>query len=758
MTASVTPASERALVRHSLAALKDLASTLGSYVPDGGNSHEEWVRRIAAVWNEPAAAVRLAGGLSEDSGALMAVMAWGPLDKPIESIDLATISRLCGCDTNDSLTAPVAFGAIVPVWSTSENDTLALSVRKKLVEEGACEEVALTLWPTLADRLPAPRPVLAGDEPPGPSGVRAVAPSDMAEWAARLIGLWQFATLAPLRRTQSGALHKKDRDALLREPIMAEPPPAWPGGQHNWSNWLVDAFIPCAVALGILIEDTEGYRPASPDWWAEESVHLQERFARLACRTLDASAAVMFGAEAPPAELARLIPWLPSILLSDLAARPTGEWVDLEGYLERFADRVVRAADVSTEGPVSAVAEPEDSARPRSRRKDAVVRIRTAQSAIADALRYWLTGPANLAGLVQIGVDPSDAPAVAATDQARFLTDHGSPPPSAPAADKALLLQPNLEGILYRQALTGPNLPRIAKLLRIAGIGSVLPVKLDETWSRRMFGAGFAREDAEAQLAALSAVPLARSVQETFRTWAGKADRIRVHGAATLLEPIATDDTEALLQLAESRGLSSWPIGDRLLVIEDQDRIPFDALRLVAQQDQCQKAVVCVRPIEDGTRLEVDMTKSDIALEPELARFACPIANDSAETSPWSAPSRLYRIDRESLTAARRAGVTEAWLRRFFERRTGDAVPSTVRLLWACAGEIADNGQEPSLRSSRVCVIKTDSAELLDGLTGLSVTSALIGERLGPRAAEVSEDALPELLEIARDLGIRLCD
>ena len=42
-----------ALSRHSTAALKDLAGTLGSYIPDGGTSHEDWVSRISQVWADP---------------------------------------------------------------------------------------------------------------------------------------------------------------------------------------------------------------------------------------------------------------------------------------------------------------------------------------------------------------------------------------------------------------------------------------------------------------------------------------------------------------------------------------------------------------------------------------------------------------------------------------------------------------------------------------------------------------------------------
>ncbi len=754
MTDSVTSAAEIALARHSPASLRDLATTLGSYVPPGGNSHEEWVRRVASVWNEPASAMRLAGGLSEPTRNLLSLLAWGPLDEPVAAHDLARIARSFGYEPAETIAAAVAFGAIVPTALNAES--LPLATRKKLAESGECENVGFVLWPALADRLPAPEVNLTGGRHVAPEPVRPSTPADMAEWAVRLTALWQSAMISPLRRTQSGGLHKKDRDLLLRDPVLAEAPADWPGGAAGWANWSVEKLLPIAVRLGLLTEETDSIRPVPVAGWADESIHLQERFSRAVTASLSAPHLAPDETETPE-ELIGPAPWLPVLLLTDLALRPTGEWACLELLLDDFSAHFA-GPDRASENAISV--DDIDSndtviVRTRSRKKIEPVETLKKSGSCAAALRYWLLGPARLAGLVDLGTAADGAIVVQATAQARFLTGQGPPPPPQQVIDKALFLQPNLEGILYRQAVTGQTLPRIATLLRFAGIGPVLQIRLDETWSRLMFGAGLAREEAQARLAEMSAVELSRTVLETYRTWAGKSDRVRVYGTLTLLETQSAEDRAALVELAASRNLRAFPIGDLILAIEDADAIPFDALRLLAQQDQTQKPAICVRSIEDGTLLEVDTARSDLALDPELARFARPVS-DPAAASPWSAASRLYRIDRETLASARNAGVTETWLSRFFERRTGEPMPPALKLLWTCTCPGVDMANQTAIRIKQSCILQTESESILDGLMCLESTSPLITARLGPTAAEVEPGNVDKLAEIAQDLGIVL--
>ncbi|MBI1324249.1 hypothetical protein GC170_13845 [bacterium] len=754
MTDSVTSAAEFALAKHSPASLRDLATTLGSYVPAGGNSHEEWVRRVSSVWNEPASAMRLAGGLSEPTRNLLALLAWGPHDKPIASHDLARIALAIGYEPAETITAAVAFGAIVPVSSTTES--LPLATRKKLVETGESENVGFVIWPALVDRLSAPEVNLTASRHAAIEPVRPASPPDTAEWAVRLTALWQSAMLAPLRRTQSGGLHKKDRDTLLRDPVLAEAPAEWPGGSPDWAQWFVDAFLPIAIRLGLLADEPDSIRPVPVARWAEDSIHLQERFARAVAASLTAPPRSPDDSERP-AEPPGPAPWLPAAILADLALRPAGDWALLDPLLEDFASHFV-SPDRTPENarPVEDI-DSNDTVivRTRSRKKVEPVETLKKSGTCAAALRYWLLGPARLAGLVDVGTAADGSTVVQATAQARFLTGQGPPPPPQPVIEKALFLQPNLEGILYRQAVTGQTLPRIATLLRFSGIGPVLQIRLDETWSRLMFGNGLAREEAQARLAEMSAVELSRTVLETYRTWAGKSDRVRVYGTLTLLETQSAEDRAALLDLAASRNLRAFPIGDMILAIEDADAIPFDALRLLAQQDQTQKPAICVRSIEDGTLLEVDTARSDLALDPELARFARPFS-DTTSTSPWSAASRLYRIDRETLATARNAGVTETWLARFFERRTGEPMPPALKLLWTCTCPGVDLSKQTAIRIKSTCVLQTESESILDGLMCLESTSPLITARLGPTAAEVEPGNVDKLAEIARDLGIVL--
>lgn len=752
MTESVTSAAEIALARHSPAALRDLAATLGSYVPEGGSSHEEWVRRIASVWNEPASAMRLAGGLPEPTRNLLAVLAWGPNNASIDCHDLARIARSLGSEPDEAIAGAVAFGAIVPVASAAE--TLPLAIRKKLVESGRCESIAFVIWPTLVERLPAPEIGRLTTTEPLAAEARPTIPADTADWAVRLAALWQAAMIAPLRRTQSGGLHKKDRDQILREPALAEPPTDWPGGQAAWVQWVIEGFVPCAVRLGLLSEEADSLRAAPLQRWADDSLHLPERFARAVTATLRPEPFAPDAQDAPPDAA---IAWLPSILLADLAARPESAWTPLDTVLDEFAELLGQHAFPSESAiPETSPASDESvMVKTRSRKKVEIAEPPARTSIVAPALRFWILGPARLAGLIETGIAPDGSIAVRATAQSRFLTGQGPPPPPPGVVEKALFLQPNLEGILYRQAVTGQSLPRYASLVRFTGIGPVLQIRLDETWSRLMFGAGLAREEAEARLAAMSAVEISRSVLETFRTWAGKSDRVRIHPALTLLETQTAEDREALQALAADRGLAAFAIGDRLLAIENADTIPFDALRLQAQQDQAQKPALCVRPIADGTLLEVDTARSDLALDPELARFADSVP-DAALSSPAESAARFFRVDSESLTQARQSGVTTAWLDRFFRKRSGEGVPASVALLWSCVSSGLDSSGPPALRVKRTCVIRTDDESTLDGLMSLESTAHLIAARLGPTAAEVEPRDLDELVDTARELGIVL--
>jgi len=753
MTESVTSAAETALARHSPAALRDLAATLGSYVPDGGSSHDEWVRRIASVWNEPASAMRLAGGLPETTRNLLAVLAWGPMNGSIDCQDLTRIARSLGSEPDEVIAGAVAFGAIVPVAPSTE--TLPLAARKKLVESGHCDSIAFVIWPTLVERLPAPEIGRLTSVEPLAGETRPSIATDAADWAVRLAALWQAAMIAPLRRTQSGGLHKKDRDQILREPALAEPPADWPGGQPAWLQWVVEAFVPCAVRLGLLSEESDSLRAVPLDRWADDSLHLPERFARVVTATLRPDP---FATDTQEASRDAAIAWLPSILLADLAARPENDWTPLEPVLEEFAELLGQQPS-PPEPPIADTTQPTDDSvmvKTRTRKKVEIAEAPAPRpSIVAPALRFWILGPARLAGLIETGTAPDGSVAVRATAQSRFLTGQGAPPPPQPVIEKALFLQPNLEGILYRQAVTGQSLPRYASLVRFTGIGPVLQIRLDETWSRLMFGAGLAREEAEARLAAMSAVEISRSVLETFRTWAGKSDRVRIHPALTLLETQTAEDREALQALAAERGLAAFAIGDRLLAIENADTIPFDALRLQAQQDQAQKPALCIRPIADGTLLEVDTARSDLALDPELARFADSVS-DAALSTPAESAARFFRVDRESLTQARQSGVTTAWLDRFFRKRSGEGVPASIALLWSCVSSGLDSSGPPALRVKRTCVIRTDDELTLDGLMSLETTAHLIAARLGPTAAEVEPRDLDELVDIARELGIVL--
>jgi hypothetical protein len=343
------------------------------------------------------------------------------------------------------------------------------------------------------------------------------------------------------------------------------------------------------------------------------------------------------------------------------------------------------------------------------------------------------------------------------------MMGHGEPPRSSSSIEKSLFIQPNLEGIFYRQGLTAANLAKIVRLLKFTAIGPVIQGRLDEVWMRRMFASSFKLERLLNELAELSAVPIAGSVLETVRTWAGKSDRIRVYKSAILLETVDPEDRPDLIARFGTDNPTE-PVGDSWLIVADEEHIPFKGLRIVAQQDQARDPLQCVRPIGDGTTLEVDSTKSDLALEPQLNRFTRPsnsVGQQSHEASV-SSSLRFYSIDMGSLAKAVEQGVTSEWIESFFQKRSGEPTPASVALLWKCTELSARSSSEtsrinsPEIQLERILVLTCEDQTIIDGLLKLNSTSNLLGRQLGPHSVQVKEAYLEVFMEQIVQLGLRV--
>ena len=357
----------------------------------------------------------------------------------------------------------------------------------------------------------------------------------------------------------------------------------------------------------------------------------------------------------------------------------------------------------------------------------------------------------------------SEAVCVQITDLGRFMMGHGEPPRNSSAIEKSLFIQPNLEGIFYRQGLAAGNLAKIVRLLKFTAIGPVIQGRLDEVWMRRMFASSYKLDRLLQELSELSAVPIASSVIETVRTWAGKSDRIRVYRSAILLETVDSQDRPDLIARFNADDPTE-PVGESWLIVADEEHIPFKGLRIVAQQDQARDPLQCVRPVGDGTSLEVDSTKSDLALEPQLNRFTKPSVMTGRHSQDDSIAStlRFYTIDMESLSKALEQGVTTEWIESFFKKRSGEPTPASVSLLWKCTEFSAKSAgdttrlKQAEIEMERILVLTCDDQMIIEGLIKLNATANLLGRRLGPNSVQVLEENLPMFMEQLGLCGLRV--
>jgi hypothetical protein len=151
----------------------------------------------------------------------------------------------------------------------------------------------------------------------------------------------------------------------------------------------------------------------------------------------------------------------------------------------------------------------------------------------------------------------------------------------------------------------------------------------------------------------------------------------------------------------------------------------------------------------DGVTLSLDLGRSDLFIDAELARFA-----DESPVSPSpDATRRRFVVSPASLTRGLADGVNATVLSRWFADRAGLDIPPAIRLLLH-----ASQDPQPPLALDRPVVLTTPSAELLDGLLQHPSTRRLLGERLGPATILVPEQAREPLRIALRNLGLRFDD
>ncbi len=190
-------------------------------------------------------------------------------------------------------------------------------------------------------------------------------------------------------------------------------------------------------------------------------------------------------------------------------------------------------------------------------------------------------------------------------------------------------------------------------------------------------------------------------------------------------------------------------ISERLVLVENEAGIPWNRFRMTGSRNYRTPPEACVTVGDDGVSLTLDITRSDLLVDAEIIRFADEV---SAETNPGiTGTKRRFVVTSASLARAEELGLTPQALAQWYERRTGSEAPPALRLLQLSMGP-----KPPSLTTERVLVVRTPSADLLDGLLQLTETREFLGERLGPTSVAVFEESLPMFRSALERLGLSL--
>jgi hypothetical protein len=214
--------------------------------------------------------------------------------------------------------------------------------------------------------------------------------------------------------------------------------------------------------------------------------------------------------------------------------------------------------------------------------------------------------------------------------------------------------------------------------------------------------------------------------------------------SATLVEFASPVDLENALVFWPHGRAQPVKIADRLLLVEDESAIPFNRLRLAGSRDYRRAPEACLEVESDGVSLALDLGRSDLLVDAELARFA-----DEARVATRADGRRRFVVSASSLHRGAEAGVSST-LARWFPLRTGGPLPPAIRLLLGAAA-----GNAPPLGTSRPIVLRAASHEWLDGLIQHPLTRSLLGDRLGPTAVIVPEEAIETLRRVVEELGLR---
>ena len=534
----------------------------------------------------------------------------------------------------------------------------------------------------------------------GPKATEVPRLADGLEWPLRVAAVWQLATELPFRRTQSNALFKRDAQRLQGSDLLSGPP-----SDHVTAvveaGGLAFAWL---AAAGLLVQ-REDELHAGPEPLPTEPLY----------ETLADLTAALFGVETwdpltGTGGTPVLLPPFPSAgVLSLLLLASAGGWVEPAAVATWLWEH-----HPSWQGVLTREAQKE-SGRPW--------------------VEAYLLGVAYPLRLVEV-IDRGGW-FVRLSDLGRWLFAGGPKPPEPPAFSQAVLVQPNAELLAFRQGLTPQLISKLTRFARWKALGAACTLELTPEQTYRALESGQTLAGILQTLNQHATRPVPPAVADLLQRWANKRDRITVYTAATLVE----FQTAAELDVAVSRGIVAVKVTDRIGVCADGGDPDFKHLRLTGNRDYDAKPSRCVTVSDDGVTLAVDAGLADLLLDAEIGRIADPIPDEGNG-------ARRFRITPESVRRAA-VGVPTDELDAWFVTRTGERMPAPGRLFAVAAAM-------PASHVARLTVLRLPNADAVDGLLQWPTTRPLVSDRLGPKAVAVEEENLPALLEVLRQLGVKV--
>ncbi len=531
--------------------------------------------------------------------------------------------------------------------------------------------------------------------------------ADGLEWFLRMTILWQQVKFAPLRLTLQGDFFKRDLDRLTADSLLATSP-------AELLETIPDIgllTVSLAVSEGILNkQEGELHATTLPDFWEEG---------------LPASVASLWAA------LPELRFWTPThgwrpddqpghpypsanlLAMALLAQQPSDEWVSVAKMSHWL----------HTHHPYWANQQPTSSE----------------ETTDPTGVRVFLLGLAYHLRLVQVGQDVAGKHLVRLSELGRWLLC-GENAPRYPSYPQTMLVQPNLEILLYRQGLTPELLKQVGRFAAWKNLGAVCSLQLEpETvYLALEEGETLASLLQTLERHGMKATPA--PVVEMLRTWAQKRERLSVYPSAIILEFLSQED----LQEALSRGVPLTQVADKLALVIKEEDIDYKQFRLAGSRDYTLPPEQCVSVSPDGTVLEVDLTCSDLLLESELQRFAKPLEEESPEGN-----KQYFQLTPATLNNAEKQGLTVEDLETWFLNRCGHPLPDSIHL-------IMTGKTFPPVGHQRLEVIRVEDPKIADGLLQWPGTRDLIEERLGPTSLVIAEEQVSVFKDRLATLGIQM--